>query len=523
MSLDLLRPFYDAYHDTVVGLRTGQTGRANSGLMRLTTLLTELIERMSADDQSAALPVINQMLAARSSNDTTTLADLVQYTLPKVLSRTEIAPHLLNPEIITALRGAHSSTANARPIEHLTETVRSAYRQFSQTQGLSVYHAAPLLARKAHSDAKALLHLENSSAIETPAVAYLLSLTLAYEGNHTKAVAIMEDAYAKCPTLRNGFIRIGQIKSAQGDHKGGLSIANKDAAAERMTPQWQIDLALLHGQAGDFPQAEKLIVEAYEKRPTMKDGFARLGWIRALQRQWPEAQDLMDRDYQNERLSPNQQLYLALIRAHMGAWDAAVQLIDNAYAHAPALKDANVRLGWHGFLLGKGIHTFSELINKDLQAGRFSLAGEATAALCHAIQGDFATACSSVERYYREYTHAQKQQWAVIGWVAFKQGNPELACELMLRDYRTGCLATAWLPSMALVLTCTGNPMLADEVIDKLARDTGAEDLVTIGYHFAPDGILPFETFRATFRGSSLAQEAMQWNWASGFRAIERA
>jgi len=77
---------------------------------------------------------------------------------------------------------------------------------------------------------------------------------------------------------------------------------NRDLKGNRLSPGWQVNLAQVYGRTGEMDRAIKLIEAAYSTDSNLKDGYARLGWIKATVRDWEGAFDLMNRDIKMNQL-----------------------------------------------------------------------------------------------------------------------------------------------------------------------------------------------------------------------------
>ena len=52
----------------------------------------------------------------------------------------------------------------------------------------------------------------------------------------------------------------------------------------RPSPQWRLNLAQAYAAKGELDKAEPLVKQAYAEDPSVKDGYAKIGW----QKYWPE-------------------------------------------------------------------------------------------------------------------------------------------------------------------------------------------------------------------------------------------
>jgi tetratricopeptide (TPR) repeat protein len=106
-----------------------------------------------------------------------------------------------------------------------------------------------------------------------------------------------------------------------------------------------IHLGIVFGWQGDFDQANMLIKKAYNHDDLLKDGFARLGWIKAERYDWAGALEIMKIDLKNNRISAGWQVNLSRMLGRTGDWNFSVKLIERAYSVNKNLKDAYARFG----------------------------------------------------------------------------------------------------------------------------------------------------------------------------------
>jgi tetratricopeptide (TPR) repeat protein len=98
---------------------------------------------------------------------------------------------------------------------------------------------------------------------------------------------------------------LGWIHQETKAWEAAWALAVRDEQAGRLSPVWQARLALLHGQRGQFNQAEGLVEAAYAADPNLKDGYGRLGLIKAENTDWAGAVELVRKDQALNRQSPS--------------------------------------------------------------------------------------------------------------------------------------------------------------------------------------------------------------------------
>ena len=82
-----------------------------------------------------------------------------------------------------------------------------------------------------------------------------------------------------------------------------MELTLRDAECGRLSLSWQINLAELYGRRGEFEQAADLIEEVYRQDPDFKDGYARLGSIKAENKDWESAYMFLKNDQKRGRIS----------------------------------------------------------------------------------------------------------------------------------------------------------------------------------------------------------------------------
>ena len=146
-------------------------------------------------------------------------------------------------------------------------------------------------------------------------VGWQVNLALLYgrRGEFERAVRLIESAYAIDKDRKDGFANLGWIKAEQKDWEDALELMLRDAECGRLSSSWQISLAELFGRRGEIEYAADLIEEVYSKDPDVKDGYVRLGWIKAEKKDWEGAFSLAVRDEKCGRLGVGWQVNLALL------------------------------------------------------------------------------------------------------------------------------------------------------------------------------------------------------------------
>jgi len=305
-------------------------------------------------------------------------------------------------------------------------------------------------------------------------------------GDPAQAETLITQAYNQKPQLKDGFARLGWINMENRDWVAALQWAERDLATGRVSPGWQVNIAQLYGRTGDPAQAETLITQAYNQNPQLKDGFARLGWINMENRDWVTAHEWLLKDQGLNRLSPDWKTYLAVVKGCLGCWPEAMALVAEAYSESATLRDGYSRLGWWGYLCGKGQEFFRDQHNKDKNNKPHSITHMLFQALYLTAIGAFDKALHPVEQAYR--TDARLESWqTTVGWLQVRLGNSSLGLDLMQLDYTQGRMNQVWLPSYAIVLGMCGKKEQAMDIVRSVSLLSKKNAVHIIGYTAFPE------------------------------------
>lgn len=110
-------------------------------------------------------------------------------------------------------------------------------------------------------------------------------------------------AYDKSDVPMDGFLRLGWLKTRDGDWDGALRLGRMDEDQGRLTAGSKVTLGHWYGRFGVFEHAKRLIEVAYSENHDLLDGFIRLGWLMAWQNDWKGALALGNLDKEMGRLS----------------------------------------------------------------------------------------------------------------------------------------------------------------------------------------------------------------------------
>lgn len=316
-----------------------------------------------------------------------------------------------------------------------------------------------------------------------------LGLTWGRRGDYYRAEQFIRSAYIMDEKITDGFARLGSIRAEARDWSGALELMVKDHEIGRLSVGWQVQLAMMYGRMDDFETSANLIEQAYSQNKFVKDGFAQLGWIKADNRNWENARELMQLDLVKGRLSPPWKVNLAIVKGYLRRWNEAMALISDAYNKDAELRDGYSGLGWHGYLVGKGDLFFKEQIDKDADLGRLAKKITLHRVLYLVATGSIQEALEIVEAIYN--SDLKKMGWLTnIGWLCIRIGKVEIGCELMQRDVDLQRMEQLWLPSYAVALSMCGKTKQALNVLNEFLNSNPENDLLIVGFRSHPDALM---------------------------------
>ena len=302
-------------------------------------------------------------------------------------------------------------------------------------------------------------HLDRLSASQQ----FYYAVCLARLGRWDEAVSRVDEAYARSPQLRDCHARVGWIRTEARDWAGALEIVRRDQELDRISPGWQINLAILHGRIGDLEMAAGLVEAAYRRDAGLTDGYARLGSVRSEAADWQGALALVRRDYYAARISTDWLINLAVLHARVGNDREAAQLVEEAYARSTDARDGFARLGWLKAETKDWSAAF-ELVERDRVLARLTPAGRVNLAQIHGQLGAFGSAAELIELAYREDADV-RDGFARLGWIEAGRGLWSDACEIMARDHKAGRMSHAWRLRFAQTLARCGEAGDAHDAI----------------------------------------------------------
>jgi len=273
--------------------------------------------------------------------------------------------------------------------------------------------------------------------------------TLAELGQSTEAEGQVAAIYGQYPEACNGYASLAwRLREDLGsDH--ALEWVERDAQDGRLTTGFAFNHAVMLAQAGRWPEAVAKVEQAYAANSSLKDGYARLAWIRAETRDWKAAWELAERDVHERRLTPAWQVNMAQLLGRIGDFTRATTLLEDAYGKDFRLQDGFARLGWiHAEV--RDWKAAWELAESDVHARRLTPAWQVNMAQLLGRIGDFTRATTLLEDAYGQNDTLQ-DGFARLAWVAHEFGDSLGALNLLDRDACRGRLSEAWLADRELV------------------------------------------------------------------------
>lgn len=327
-------------------------------------------------------------------------------------------------------------------------------------------------------------------------------------GYFDQAIALVAQAYEENPALKDGFAKLGWIYTEKRNWDAACEIAQRDLTAGRASPGWKVNIAQLFGRRGNFAKAEALIAQTYMENAALKNGYARLGWIKMETREWSSAHTIMMKDQLQGRLSPGWKIQLAIAKGCLHYWPEAMTLVDEAYMEDATLRNGYSQLGWWGYLLGKGKEFFRNQIDKDKKRIPTSIDRLLFHALYASMGNARHTVLDLVEQAYQEQ-NGVRNWYTVIGWLHIRLGNTSYGLELMEIDQAQKRMDEIWLPSYAITLGFCGKKEQALNVLQAVARQPEEEVVHNIGYLVFPDARMSMAQLQA-FVSSGLHFEELK-------------
>lgn len=175
---------------------------------------------------------------------------------------------------------------------------------------------------------------------------------LAASGRPDEAIAMVESVYRAYPEAVNGYAAIGwHFGNRNTSVPTPFEYASRDINANRLSPGYMLNVAVLAAQENRCEEARTLIQQAYDADPSLTDGHARCGWRRYQSDRDMEAlMGQLEADHLLNRLSPPWLLRLAQYLTQWGRINEMQALLP---ALTPAMWTTAAELQRHVSLLIK--------------------------------------------------------------------------------------------------------------------------------------------------------------------------
>jgi tetratricopeptide (TPR) repeat protein len=335
---------------------------------------------------------------------------------------------------------------------------------------------------------------KNSSNVEA-----LVNLGLVFgkQGDFDKAKKLIGDAYCKNKHLKDCFAKLGWLKAEELDWSGALEIMEQDQRSCRLSSSFQIHLAFALAHCGDFKKAESLVERAYRKKDSLRDGYARIAWIKVVGpvKDFVWAESFMERDLRAKRISPTWKIRMASLKSILGNLQMAERLVEEAYAEDEEVSDGYGRLGWFRHLTGENAKILKTMIEKDVRLNRFQTLGKLLQAVYMAITGSIEQSIKFVQLVVGENQEV-KDYLSLIGWICLEAGSSRTCCDLMTLDFKKNRMSPSWYPSYAVVLNSQGQFAAAKEILELVLKYKKDSDMLYVGISLKPAALMSAIQFR---------------------------
>lgn len=379
--------------------------------------------------------------------------------------------------------------AQNNKLTHAKSLITAAYRDDPAIQDGFAKLAAIEIAKGNSKEGFALMAQDECFERLSPTGKLHLAQLYGRDNKIEHAKQLIKSAYAEDAMLKDGFAHLATLKKANKDWDAALDLAMSDLRLARLSPDEKINIAELLGRTGNFILARQIILEAYQESTIVKDGFARLGWIKMEHREWQDAYDLYFEDHIKNRLTPLWKSNSSLIMACLHRWQDAIDLVTEAYAEDTTLCDGYSRIGLVGYLAGLGIDFYSNQILKDKNRKNFYISNLLHQAICLAIQEKHSDSFHLVTQAYRK--NAALLSWrSSVGWIYIKLGQFERALNMMECDLKKNRMSPFWLPSYAVTLGVCNKQEKALLTLDTALFDRDESYKYIIGYSYYPESML---------------------------------
>ncbi|WP_200377258.1 tetratricopeptide repeat protein [Thiocystis violacea] len=318
-----------------------------------------------------------------------------------------------------------------------------------------------------------------------------LALLCGRTDDYKIAQELIESAYTLHDNTRDGFVRLGWLKTSKKYWQDGLDLAIRDERLGRLSPNWQINLAQLYGRYGNFERATELIKHAYSIDKKHNDGFARLGWIEIEKNNWRKALNVMRRDSVLNRISPAWQVNFGIATGVGGDWDEAEHLIEDAYIRCPNLRDGFTRLGIYSCFYGQDVEYFRMLKERDVYLNAMG-DRDRWKIMSLIISGDLAKAVDTAyEAYHCDNDQRQNNLLSLIGNHGYiNRGDFDVGMNFLAGDYERKRMGENWIALYAVMLATCGEFEKAIDVFERQFQTVNPDAHITIYTYHQPKSIV---------------------------------
>lgn len=312
-----------------------------------------------------------------------------------------------------------------------------------------------------------------------------VALVLGSIGDFEKAEKFITEAYEKDFEEKDGFSRLGWLKTQNRDWQGAFEIMVKDLDANRISPDWQINLAQIVGRKGGWEQSIELIDQAYKSNSGVKDGYSRIGWIKTENQDWVGAFEMMEKDVNLNRISSIWRMRRAQTFARMGELNNAFRAVEELYCFDKQINDGYTNVGWVYYITYNKQNILREAIERDSLLNRLSAEGKKRKAIALSILGDTLKAILYLDSLYSEYKFL-KNGFAIMGWECIERGEQKIGLSLMEKDLRMRRLTSSWKINYAYQLVRAGQAKRAQMLFNDSMVLEDQRHKIQIGYQFCP-------------------------------------
>jgi tetratricopeptide (TPR) repeat protein len=300
-----------------------------------------------------------------------------------------------------------------------------------------------------------------------------------------KAVEVIENVYKLDHYIKDGFSKLGWIKVDAKDWSGALELMKRDLKEKRITPAWKFILAQLFGRSGEWDMASGLLEDAYSADTNLKDGYARLGWIKTEAQDWIGAYEFMAKDRDKGRISNDWKNIMLVMQVFLGDEIGAINTVHEWYSNDHKAVDGYGIIGWAHYLSTRNEEKLQSFLEKDSELNRCSAIGLRTSAWALSIHGNSVAAYRALDAIYSK-NPAIRDGFAVMGWLRIEKAEFKEGLELMEKDYRLQRLTPTWQINYAYQLAKMGQLRKARALFSEVVESPLDHHEFRIGFQVLP-------------------------------------